>query len=65
MTYVCYELDSEPELSFKWYEHISNFLITKIEHHINPDFYDKYDSVVYWWLELNKEEIPVIKWGHN
>ncbi len=65
MIYVCYELDSEPELSFKWYDHISNFLATKIEPQINPDFHDKYDSVVYWWLELNKNEIPVREIGFN
>ncbi len=65
MIYVCYELDSEPELSFKQYEHVSNIFATKIEPQINPDFHDKYDSVVYWWLELNKNEIPIREIGFN
>ena len=65
MNYVCYELDSEPEANFTWTDHIQNYFAIKFAPKVNPDFYAKYDDVVYWWLELNTERIPVREIGFD
>ncbi len=65
MIYVCYELDEDAESSFTWFEHFVNYFAVKFESKVNPDFHDKYDNVVYWWLELNKERIPVREIGFD
>jgi len=65
MQYICYELDPDADLSFNWYDHISNLITSKIEPKINPDYHQKYHSVVYWWLELDKNEIPAREIGFN
>jgi hypothetical protein len=65
MNYVCYELDSDPESSFTWYDHIVNYFAVKFAPNINPDFHEKYEDVVYWWLELNKEGIPLREIGFD
>ncbi len=65
MKYVCYELDEDPGLSFTWYEHFINYFAIKLEPKVNPDFYKIYNNVVYWWLELNKEDIPLREIGFN
>ncbi len=65
MKYVCYELDEEPELSFTWYEHFIKYFAIKLEPKVNPDFYQIYKHVVYWWLELSEEGIPLREIGFN
>lgn len=65
MNYVCYELDSEPEANFSWRDHIQNYFAIKFAPKVNPDFHAKYDDVVYWWLELNTERIPVREIGFD
>jgi len=65
MNYVCYELDEDPELSMNWSEHIGNFIDKINAQNINPDFYKKYDKVVYWWLELTDEKIPLRELGFD
>ena len=65
MIYVCYELDEEAESSFTWREHFINYFAVKLAPKVNPDFHDKYDNVVYWWLELNEESIPVREIGFD
>ena len=65
MFYVCYELDSDPESSFTWKEHIENYFAVKFAAKVNPDFYDKYEDVVYWWLELTNDSIPVREIGFD
>jgi len=65
MNYVCYELDEDPEGSMNWYERIAFRISEKMASKVNPDFYKKYKNVVYWWLELDQENLPVREIGFD
>ncbi len=65
MRYICYELDEDPEGSLNWYECLQYKLTKKLESKLNPDFNEKYDDVIYWWLELDKNAIAVREIGFN
>lgn len=65
MKYVCYELDEDPEGSMSWYERVVSSIADKMAPLVNPDFYMKYDEVLYWWLELNEESRPMREIGFD
>lgn len=65
MRYVCYELDEDAESYYTWREHFINYFAIKLAPKVNPDFHDKYHNVVYWWLELNEESVPVREIGFD
>ncbi len=65
MKYVCYELDEYPEFSMNWHERILSSISKKLAPRVNPDFHMKYNDVVYWWLELTQESIPVREIGFD
>ena len=65
MNYVCYELDEDPESSMNWYERILHGIAELFAPRVNPDFYASYRHVVYWWLELNQDSIPIRELGFD
>lgn len=65
MNYVCYEIDEDPEGSLNWYERLEFKLFKRLEPRLNPDFNEKYNDVIYWWLELNSKCAAVREIGFN
>ena len=65
MSYVCYELEEFEERSLNFYEKVSAKIADRMAPIINPDFHMKYDAVIYWWLELDPENVPVREIGFD
>lgn len=63
MQYVCYEPEEEDD-SY-WHQRLLIKIDTRLQKRRNPDFYLTYGDVVYWWLELNQDSIPVRELGFD